>query len=67
MEPWFKRYLILNRFIRAVRNTILKNRMLKNLDKLRQLEEDTVEEHARNHKKYENVTYAEIFDRFIAP
>ncbi|XP_060533878.1 uncharacterized protein LOC132706527 isoform X2 [Cylas formicarius] len=39
-EPWFRRQLILNKFIQAGRMVILKNRLIKNLEILKKLNRD---------------------------
>ncbi|KAF2903248.1 hypothetical protein ILUMI_02944 [Ignelater luminosus] len=65
LEPWFKRYLKLCKFIYAARTIILKNRLLKNLQILKQLDKETVAIYEKGHKKFENVSYASIFDKFI--
>lgn len=37
IEPWFKRYLVLSRFIEVARRIIIKNRLLKRLEIFKQL------------------------------
>lgn len=56
---------MLNRFITAARNVVLRNRLLKNLEKLRTLNEDDVAEYEKKHRKFENVSYADVFEQFI--
>ncbi|XP_057657397.1 uncharacterized protein LOC130894532 [Diorhabda carinulata] len=62
LELWFKRYLILNKFIWAVRLVIIKNRLLKSLEILKKLDRNVI-------KKYEIPayfgSYKDIFEKFI--
>lgn len=65
IEPWFKRYLILSRFIKIARGLILKRRLLSRLDVLKHLSREDVEALEGRHKKCENVSYGDLFERFI--
>ncbi|KAH1018654.1 uncharacterized protein LOC109537136 [Dendroctonus ponderosae] len=44
VQPWFKRYLTLNKFIFAARTIIIQNRLLKVLQKLRGLTREEINE-----------------------
>lgn len=64
LEPWLKRFIILARFIRVARNIIIRNRLLKNLAILKELTEKDLEKFEKE-TKYHNVTYKELFEKFI--
>lgn len=65
LQPWFKKYLVLCKFIEAARKIILKNRLLKVLQMLNDLDEDTIDDIEMKHKKCENVSHADIFEPYI--
>ncbi|KAL3271062.1 hypothetical protein HHI36_021562 [Cryptolaemus montrouzieri] len=65
IEPWFKRYLILNKFIHHARATILKKRLLKNLERLKKLDKEKIEELEKQHLKCKNESYGELFKQFL--
>lgn len=65
LEPWFKRYLKLSKFINVARKVILKNRLLKNLELFRKLDEDDIVIYEEGYIQYENVSYADIFKKFV--
>lgn len=65
MEPWFRRYLILSKFIRAVRGLILKKRLIDRLIILKSLKKEDVEELEKKHRKCYNVSYGELFEKFL--
>ncbi|KAG5895551.1 hypothetical protein JTB14_010695 [Gonioctena quinquepunctata] len=63
LEPWFKRYLILNKFIWAARTILIRNRLLKVLRKLKELDEEAI-------KKFEKPiifegSYGTLFRKFL--
>lgn len=60
-----RRFLILSRFVLVARKVVLKNRLLKNLDILRKLTQDDVNDLESTAVKYHNVTYSELFRRFV--
>lgn len=64
LEPWLKRYLILSKFIRIARNLIIKNRLIKVLAILKTLKDENVKRYEIE-KKHDNVSYSELFERFI--
>lgn len=64
LEPWLRRYLILNKFIHAARVIVLRNRLLKNLEKLKKLDKDEIEKFNVCPKVY-NVSYSKIFEKFL--
>lgn len=65
IEPWFYRYLILNKFIHFARAIVLKNRLLKNLEKLKQLDREKILEFEKKPLKYHNDTYSQLFEKFL--
>ncbi|CAH2014760.1 unnamed protein product [Acanthoscelides obtectus] len=65
MEPWFKRYSILNKFIQATRVVIIQNRLRKNLEKLKVLDEKKITEFEDIGFRYINVSYPELFEKFL--
>lgn len=65
IEPWFKRYLVLNKFIHYSRLVILKYRLLKNLEKLKKMDKDSISELEKKHLKCKNVSYSEVFAKFL--
>lgn len=65
MEPWFRRYLKLNKFIWAARKIILKNRLLKVLEKLKTVTAEDITLLEKHKIAYLNVSYAEIFEKFM--
>lgn len=64
LEPWLRRYLILNKFIHAARVIVLRNRLLKNLEKLKKLDKDEIVKFNVCPKVY-NVSYSKIFEKFL--
>lgn len=67
IEPWFKRYLVLSRFINVARSIIIKNRMLKRLEKLKDLRKnpDLLREYETDGFHQEFLTYPEISEKFL--
>ncbi|KAJ8982242.1 hypothetical protein NQ317_013544 [Molorchus minor] len=65
IDSWFKRYLKLDKFIWAARTIVIKNRLVKVLEKLKMVTIEDIEELEKKERKYVNVSYAEIFERFI--
>ncbi|CAH1107546.1 unnamed protein product [Psylliodes chrysocephalus] len=64
LDTWFRKYLIINKLIWAARTVVLKNRLLKNLEKLKKLNTETVKEFEQIPKFYFG-SYKEIFAKFI--
>lgn len=65
MESWFKRYHTLNKFIWAARTIVLKNRLEKNLAKLKQLNKEKIAKFRSMKPFVYNISYADIFEKFI--
>ncbi|XP_044763024.1 uncharacterized protein LOC123319983 [Coccinella septempunctata] len=65
IEPWFKRYLILNKFIYYARAVVLKNRLLKNLEILKQLNHEKIQELEQKHLRCRNESYSQLFAKFL--
>nr|XP_023014602.1 uncharacterized protein LOC111504316 [Leptinotarsa decemlineata] len=64
LEPWFKRYLALNKFIWAARTIVVKNRLLEILKKLKKLDKDEIAKF-ENKRVVINVSYADVFQKFL--
>lgn len=64
-EPWFRRYLVLCKFIGAARNVILRNRLLIRLAKLKKLTPELVAKYEKQYVKYQHLMYPEIFNKFV--
>ncbi|VEN56105.1 unnamed protein product, partial [Callosobruchus maculatus] len=64
-EPWLKRHLVLNKFIQAARVVIVQNRLKKNLAKLKVLDEQKIAEFEDMGFNHINVSYAELFEKFL--
>ncbi|XP_028134362.1 uncharacterized protein LOC114329448 [Diabrotica virgifera virgifera] len=65
VEPWFRKYLILNKFIWAARITIIKNRLLRNLNLLSRLDRESVKQYEIVRKPYFG-SYKDIFEKFTS-
>ncbi|KAF7274338.1 hypothetical protein GWI33_012995 [Rhynchophorus ferrugineus] len=66
-EPWFQRYLTLNKFIWAARSIILKNRLVKVLNKLKSLTVSDIEKinDGAMMKKAVDFHCHPVFERFL--
>ncbi|GJQ85401.1 hypothetical protein Trydic_g10175 [Trypoxylus dichotomus] len=64
-EPWFRRYLMLDKFIQLVRAVICYGRLMKNLEKFRLLDEEKILQYETTKKQCNNVSYSKIFDQFL--
>ncbi|KAL1502546.1 hypothetical protein ABEB36_007672 [Hypothenemus hampei] len=67
IEPWFKRYLTLNKFILTVRKVIIQNRLEKVLKKLKTITFDQVRsaEETKIQKKCEDYHCHPVFAKFL--
>lgn len=72
IEPWNVRYLILGKFVQAARTVLVHCRMMRNLERLKLVKKSEVDEvdeyikqFERKEPQYNNVAYAELFDKFI--
>ncbi|KAJ8916505.1 hypothetical protein NQ315_000147 [Exocentrus adspersus] len=65
MEPWVGRHLMLKLFIWAARTTVLKNRLLKVLAKLKTITPEDIRKLEKLKRVPLNVSYADVFERFI--
>lgn len=65
MEPWFRKYLKFNKFICAARKVIIRNRLLKVLEKLKTVTPEDIAVLEKRKITSLNVSYAEIFEKFM--
>ncbi|XP_030755238.1 uncharacterized protein LOC115881745 [Sitophilus oryzae] len=66
-EPWFRRYLTLNKFITAARTVIIQNRLLKVLEKLKVLTPADILKIQQSpvHRKCEDYHCHPVFEKFL--